>query len=155
MDDEIRVPMTLPLDGDGFLRRECPTCESEFKWFGHDEGDSDAEPVSQYFCPLCGVPAGTDSWWTPAQLEHGFGAAGGAIDQLVKDTMADVFKGIKGLTYKANSSFTLGIEAPEPLSEPDDMVIVEAPCHPNEPLKVPEGRTVRVHCLVCGTAFTA
>ncbi len=31
-DDEVSFRMTIPLDSDGFLRRECPTCEREFKW---------------------------------------------------------------------------------------------------------------------------
>ena len=43
--DEIEIPVTMPLDGDGFLRRECPTCEEEFKWYAHEEGDADAEAV--------------------------------------------------------------------------------------------------------------
>ena len=153
MDEEIRVRVSLPLDSDGFLRRECPSCEREFKWFSHNEGDPNAEPVTQYFCPLCGQPSGLDSWWTPAQLEYGYGSAGGAIDQVVKDAMSDLLKGMKGFTYKPNSSFSLDIETPDSLVEPDDMVMVEPPCHPNEPLKVPEDATDRVHCLVCGTAF--
>lgn len=147
--------MSLPLDSDGFLRRECPTCEEEFKWFSHAEGDDDAEPVSQYFCPLCGVPAGLDPWWTPAQLEYGFGSAGGAIDQAMQDAMTDAFKGIKGMKFELNSSFSLDIETPDSLIEPDDMVIVEPPCHPNEPLKVPEASTERVFCLICGAQFAA
>lgn len=155
MDEEIQVSVSLPLDSDGFLRRECPTCEEEFKWFSHAEGDGDAEPASQYFCPLCGVPAGLESWWTPAQLEYGFGSAGGEIDQLMKDAVTDAFKGIKGIKLQSNSSFSLDIETPDPLTEPDDMVIVEPPCHPSEPLKIPEAVTERVFCLICGEQFAA
>lgn len=155
MDDEIRISMSLPLDSDGFLRRECPTCEREFKWFSHDEGDTDAESVSQYFCPLCGEPAAVDQRWTPAQVDYGLASGGPQIDRAVQDAVADAFKGMKGFEFKPNSSFSLGIETPEPLIEPDDMVIVEPPCHPNEPLKVPEEATARVFCLVCGTPFAA
>lgn len=155
MDEEIRVPVSLPLDSDGFLRRECPTCEQEFKWFSHAEGDDDAEPASQYFCPLCSVASGPDSWWTPAQLEYGFGSVGGAIDQAMNDALADAFKGIKGMKFEQNAPFSLDIETPEPLIEPDDMVIVEPPCHPNEPLKVPEASTEGVSCLICGAQFAA
>lgn len=107
-----------------------------------------------YFCPLCGKPSGLDSWWTAAQLNYGYGSAGEAIDQAVKDAVTEAFKGVRGLAYKANPSFTLGIETPDPLIEPDDMVIVEPPCHSNEPLKVPEDSTERLHCLICGTAFS-
>lgn len=153
MNDEIRIPISLPLDSDGFLRRECPSCEQQFKWYSHQDGDPDAEVVDQYFCPLCGVPSGTDTWWTPAQLEYVEGAAAPELDQHVQDLMKDAFKGIKGLTYKANRDFTLGIPTPEPLSEPNDMVIAEPPCHRNEPVKVPESATERLHCLICGTPF--
>lgn len=155
MNDEIRIPVSLPLDSDGFLRRECPHCEQEFKWFSHEEGDSDAEIVDQYFCPLCGVAAGTDSWWTPAQLEYMKGVSGPAIDQYVQDSVVQIFKGMKGMKFKPNRSFSVGIETPEALVEHDDMVIVEPPCHKNEPVKVPETLSSRVHCRVCGSAFAA
>ena len=153
MNDEIRVPVSLPLDSDGFLRRECPTCEQEFKWFSHQEDDPDAELTEQYFCPLCGVPAGLDSWWTTAQLEYMNGASGPAIDQYIQDSVAQALKGVKGMSFKPNRSFSLGIETPEALAEPDDMLIAEPPCHPNEPVKVPEEQSSKVYCLVCGSAF--
>ncbi len=69
------------------------------------------------------------------------------MDQAVTDALGDVFKGMKGITFKPDASFSFGIEPPEPLHEPDDMVIVEPPCHPSEPLKVPEGATGHVHCF--------
>lgn len=155
MDDEISIPVNLPLDSDKFLRRECPACERQFKWFAHDEGDPDAEPTDQYFCPLCGVPAGTDQWWTPDQLEYVQGAAGPELDRLVQDELGDAFKGLEGISFEPDPNFTLGIDAPDPLVEPDDMVIVEPPCHPNEPLKVPEDAAEHVFCLVCGGRFSA
>lgn len=153
MDDNISIPIELPLDGDGFLRRECPTCEEQFKWHATDEGDSDAETVDQYYCPLCGVPSGLDTWWTPEQLEHAHGAAGPAIDQHISDMVGEAFKGIKGVTYKQNRDFTLDTATPEPLTEPNDMIIAEPPCHPSEPVKIPEAKAAGVFCLVCGSAF--
>ena len=148
------MPVSLPLDSDGFLRRECPTCEREFKWFSHQKGDPDAEIVDQYFCPMCGVAAGTDSWWTPAQLEYMHGVSGPVIDQVAQDMIADAFKGVKGMAFTPNPSFSFDIETPNALAEPDDMIIVEPPCHTNEPLKVPEEDAARVHCLVCGMLFS-
>jgi hypothetical protein len=153
LNDEIRVPVSLPLDFDGFLRRECPTCEQEFKWFSHQEGDPDAEPATQYFCPLCGVAACTDQWWTPAQVTYMHGAGGPMIDRYVQDSAEQMFKGVKGMTLKPNRSFSLGIETPDALVEPDDMMIAEPPCHPNEPVKVPEENVSTVHCLMCGEPF--
>ena len=155
MDEEIRIPIALPLDVDGFLRRECPNCEREFKLFSHQEGDPDAERVSQYFCPLCGVPADVNQWNTPAQNKFMLGAAGPHLDQFVADALSQALKGIKGVQYKANQNFTLDLPDAEPLHEPDDMVIVEPPCHPNEPLKVPDDATILMHCLICGSEFSS
>jgi ribosomal protein S27E len=155
MNDEIRVPVSLPLDSDGFLRRECPTCEREFKWFSHVEGDLNAEIAEQYFCPLCGVAAATDSWWTTAQLDYLRGVSGPALDQYVQDSVSRMLGGIRGLKVTPNRSFSLGIETPTALEEFDDMTIVEPPCHPNEPVKVPDEDAANVHCLICGTEFAA
>jgi DNA-directed RNA polymerase subunit RPC12/RpoP len=59
-DDKVSFGMTIPLDSDGFLRRECPTCEREFKWRPSEaeveEHDEPADTVG-YFCPYCGVRA--------------------------------------------------------------------------------------------------
>ena len=30
MNDEVSIPVSLPLDSDGFLLMECPSCEREF-----------------------------------------------------------------------------------------------------------------------------
>lgn len=153
MSESFSVSVHLPLDSDDFLRRECPSCEREFKWFSHDEHDPNVERVGQYFCPLCGVPAGVDQWWTPAQAEYANAAAlaSPAAAQHIQDIVEDAFKGLT--RFKRSSDFDLDVESPEPPYEPDDMVIVEPPCHPNEPLKVPETATGGVHCLVCGARF--
>lgn len=153
MNDELGVPVSLPLD-DGFLRRECPTCEREFKWFSHSDDDVDAAVTNQYFCPLCGVGAATDSWWTKAQLEYMDSAAAPAASQLVEDALNDMFKGVKGATFsKGTSHDATGFL--EPPFEPNDMISVEPPCHPNEPLKVPQQNATRIYCLICGSPFIA
>lgn len=151
MGDDIRIPVQLLLDNDGFLRRECPNCEREFKWFHHLEGDPDGEHVDQYHCPRCGGAAGPDTWWTPDQLAYMRSAAAPEIERAI----SDAFRGVKGLKVSPNRNFQLDIDNPGQLTEPDDMVIVEPPCHPNEPLKVPEEATSRVYCLVCGAPFAA
>ena len=153
MNDDISIPVSLPLDSDGFLRRECPSCEREFKWFQHPEGSTDAEHVEQYFCPLCGKASGVDTWWTPAQLEYIQGVAAPAVDQMFIDAVESGFKGAKGIDFTANRNWSRGVPTPEPLTEEDDMVIAEPPCHPHEPVKVPAEERGSLHCIVCGSAF--
>jgi hypothetical protein len=142
--------MSVPLDADGYLRRECPTCERQFKWH---PGDDDFPIVDQYFCPLCGVPAGLDDWWTQEQLDHAQVLLMPEAMRVITDALGDAFKNSKHVTYKPSQDVHGDVPAPDVLHEPDDMVIVEPPCHPAEPLKVPEGATARLHCLICGELF--
>lgn len=154
MSGDFSVSVSLPLDDDGFLRRECPRCLREFKWFAHENADPDAELVEQYFCPLCGGASGVDEWWTPAQAEYAQAMAAPDIEQFVNDAIRDTFQGSKYLRVSPGDGIEMDIEMPEPLTEPNDMVIVQSPCHPNEPIKVPEQDVeAPLHCLVCGIAF--
>jgi hypothetical protein len=64
----VELSVSFPLDADGFLRRECPTCEREFKWrHSEDEGESEPMADSGYFCPYCAVQARPESWFTKPQ----------------------------------------------------------------------------------------
>jgi hypothetical protein len=42
------------------------------------------------------------------------------------------------------------IEAPEPMSETDDMVRVDFSCHPSEPVKLLDDWKEPPYCVVCG-----
>lgn len=46
--------MAVPLDLDGFLRRECPTCEREFKWLANtgEEEEASEVPDEGLCCPV-------------------------------------------------------------------------------------------------------
>lgn len=144
----MEVSVSIPLDESGFLRRECPTCEREFKWFGgatDDRPDDFLEPEN-YTCPYCGVPSGQDTWWTPAQLEYAEAAAMGPISRHLGDVLKHELG--PGMTYKPGTH-----DVPDLLVDPDDMVIVEPPCHPFEPLKIADDWTEPLYCLMCGSRF--
>ena len=57
MNEDVTLGVSLPLDSEGFLRRECPTCEREFKWLPNLDENEETEPTAGggYFCPYCGV----------------------------------------------------------------------------------------------------
>lgn len=149
----------IPLDADGYVRRQCPACEREFKWF---HGRTDATPDNwqdpdSYFCPYCGVEAAGDEWFTDAQAAYVQQSLSGHVGDLVADELEDVARSINregGLIRLSVSD--RGIDTnppPPPLSEPNDMAAVEAPCHPFEPVKIREDWLDAVHCLVCGAPF--
>ncbi|MGV9880709.1 hypothetical protein [Streptomyces sp. NPDC003006] len=150
------IQMTLPLDHDGFLRRQCPRCVRQFKWHhgpANEEAEQQPAPAA-YYCPLCGQPAGMDSWWTQEQLEYAQGVTLPAAAREIEQELRTAFKGANSKHVKFN--FKGGVNAPDvptPLTEPDDMVIVTSPCHSYEPVKVPEDASGPHHCLVCGQAF--
>jgi hypothetical protein len=151
---EIRVD--FPLDVDGFLRRECPNCTKEFKWH-HGPTDTrpdDAADPPRFYCPLCGQRANHDQWFTQDQVHYQQQVAEFYMHDALNDELQRAFRGLDNLTYEPGLDSS---PAPTTLHEPNDMIIVESPCHPWEPIKVHEGRADSgpLHCLVCGHAFTA
>jgi hypothetical protein len=150
------VEIELPLDGQGFLRRECPACEREFKWHnGPTEGmPDDAPDPDEYHCPYCGVPAGPDQWWTKEQVEAiqttALSETMPQVERMLRDSLKPLNKsGLIQAEIKAEP-----VNPAPPLFEPDDMVAVASPCHPYEPVKILEGWQGPVFCLVCGEPFT-
>ena len=58
MTDAWKTSMSVPLDSDGFIRRECPTCEREFKSLAA-QGDAPKTELAEggAYCPYCAPPA--------------------------------------------------------------------------------------------------
>lgn len=168
------IPMTLPLDSAGFMRRECPSCERQFKWYPtqpqtgdvrdtddlgsdvHDETQDEVPTPEHYYCPYCHETAVLTAWWTREQLEYARElTASEVVGPKLRD-FADRLSGLnhsRGLISMSVNVDTSNLARPEPLREPDDMVRVDFPCHPEEPVKVDDGWEGDVACLVCGIRY--
>ncbi|MCW3027164.1 MAG: hypothetical protein JWN81_375 [Solirubrobacterales bacterium] len=145
------VTVSLPLDSEGFLRRECPTCEREFKWSHSPEGEGVPASDSGYFCPYCAVQSQPGSWFTKAQAEYITAAGAHEFLGPALEDMRRSFEGINRPDSMIKVSLKTSVpDTPEPLSEDDDMRQVEFECHPTEPVKVLDGWERNVHCLICG-----
>jgi hypothetical protein len=142
--------LSLPLDSDGFLRRECPNCERQFKWLH----TPNAAPVDGYFCPYCHEPAPAGSWWTKPQLNYAKQLAASEVlgPGLRKFQQQLESLNQPGSLVRFEASGTLP-EKPKPLTEPDDMVRCDVPCHREEPFKVDEAWDGEVACLICGIRY--
>ena len=150
------IAVSLPLDADGFLRRECPHCERQFKWWhtpSSPESETLPSAVEAYFCPYCHEPASPTAWWTKEQLEFSRLMA-------FAEVSGPRLRGFKGdLDSLSRSSFLQldvklpSLSRPDPLFEPNDMVRVECPCHLDEPIKVDDSWEQDVACLVCGITY--
>jgi len=150
-DDEVTVGMSVPLDSDGFLRRECPTCEREFKWLANTSDEDEAEPAPDggYFCPYCGVQAPPSSWFTEAQIKLAENVmATEVVGPMLRDFTRDIGRSSGGIINVSASH-----DEPEPLdplTEVDDMKRIDFECHPSEPVKVLDDWDKQVRCLICG-----
>lgn len=150
------IPIEFPLDTDGFLRRECPSCGREFKWH-HGPTESrpaDAVDPPRYSCPLCGKQANHDQWFTQDQVRYQQETVEYYAHDAINDELKRAFRGSKNIKYTPGKNTA---PAPTPLHEPNDMLILESPCHSWEPVKVPQERADSgpVFCLVCGETFSA
>jgi len=151
---EMSVPVSVPLDADGFMRRECPTCERQFKWFNGATADrpEDAVDPDNYCCPYCGVPADHGQWWTKEQAEYVSEVGTAAVSQIIGDHLSGWTTSNAGL-IQTSIEYSGDSRPPSSIEEPNDMVMVASPCHPWEPIKVSEGWDEPLHCLVCGDLF--
>lgn len=152
----MEVQIELSLDNDGFLRRECPHCEQEFKWH---HGPTTAAPTAfvypgVYWCPRCGKSAAPDAWWTQAQAAYQEEYVAAIAPDIVNDALRDAFGrgGSKGLTFTPGPRVG-EVNTPAPPEEPDDMEIIAPPCHPWEPVKVPVDAEAPYYCLLCGEPY--
>ncbi len=152
----MEIGISLPLDNDGFLRRQCPHCNATFKWHNGpaNEEAENAESPAAYYCPSCGRPAESDRWFTDEQVEYIDGVAAPAMTHYADDLLRDAFSRINSKYLKVEMTGHVDApDEPDALVEPDDMVIVVSPCHSYEPVKVPEGFEGPLYCLICGTPF--
>jgi|GEM_PF-372060 len=150
--DEISISLQMPLDEDGFLRRECPHCGRQFKqWQG--KRDETQGSLEAHFCPYCNASAGADTWFTAQQREY-------IQQQAMAEVVGPHLYRLQEQLEQANQSGLLRIEMnapllvePEPLVEFNDMVQLVFPCHVEEPIKVDEQWDQDVACLMCGTRY--
>ncbi len=153
-DGDVTLSMSVPLDSDGFLRRECPACERDLKWLPNaaDDAESIEAPEGGYFCPYCATQAPPGSWFTQAQIDlaHGIVATevvGPALNEFTRDinNMAAARGGMLGVSASYE-----GPDEVDPLTEPNDMRRIDFACHSAEPAKVLDDWDGQVHCLICG-----
>lgn len=143
----MEASIQMPPDSDGCLSRACPACEREFKWPLQHNGLP--TPIEGYHCPYCGATAGSDAWWTERQLD--FAQAHAA--NLATDEANKAFRSL-GKNNRGPLKITVTPAPTAPVSslvQPDDMRIVEASCHPCEPVKIAEDWETATHCLYCGS----
>jgi hypothetical protein len=152
---EFETSMSIPLDSDGFIRRECPTCERDLKWKWLDEeaGEQQAEPEEGgFYCPYCAIQAPSAAWLTKAQAEK---AKSILMEQFVGPELDEFGRSLERMNRPGGLvSVSFKRDQPEPadeLTEIDDMRRVDFSCHPGASVKVLDDWSREVHCPVCAS----
>lgn len=155
---EISIEMNIPLDPDGFLSRECPNCERQFKWkpISSTSDDTEGGEIESYYCPYCYQPAPPNAWWTKEQLEY---AQQIAFKQVVEPQLEKLQKQINQLSnssslIQAKASIS-GFSEPDPelLDAIENLARIDFPCHLEGPIKVDKMWSQEIACFLCGIRY--
>ena len=168
---DIQVPISLPLDKDKYLRRQCPLCSRQFKirvedselesmyrqfakgFLSAENQEEDSEDRDECYCPYCGQVSSADSWWTDEQSKF--------INDHVEDVFAEIVNEqlLKPLGRSARRSKFLEVKTtplkkktPWMSPEPDDMRDFKLLCC-KRGLKVLEDWKDSICCYYCGFKY--
>lgn len=161
--EELRVP----LDGDGFSRRECPRCRAHFKlrWSAREAAvlaggmarrvnrlvAVDGGELPRRHCPYCAAIAAADDFFTPAVQRH-LDAEAERLDAEVRVHRFRLPPEWLGENPRAARG-PIASSPPHAL-EPDhgdDLVRIALPCC-NEEHKVSDAWLGPIRCHLCGVA---
>ena len=166
------LKISIPLDGENFLRRECPHCVREFKiqmspedlkdhaekgvesfLTDDDNQKNDADEDTKFFCPYCGQEAPAKHWWTQEQLSYMRVYAKNIMakivnEQLIKPMNRNFNKssGPISISFKGSE---MKYEDPWISDEVNDMRVFDLRCC-NKELKIIEDWRKNVFCFYCG-----
>lgn len=173
---EIRIEVSLPLDGQ-FFRRQCPFCRRQFKVAISEEqlrtltdkavasfllearsttGEMSSEELRevQFFCPYCGQQAQGDEWWTDEQVAYLQVIAHNTVAEMINRNLIKPLK--DSLSRRNTGSVQIrfeGHELPQKREwippETDDMTEVRLPCC-DRLIKVQDEWPATVFCFFCG-----
>lgn len=176
---DILLQVSLPLDSDQFLRRECPFCRRQFKiettemdrqslveqqiqaylieegvTAQKEESDVADEESSLVLCPYCGQVTSADRWWTQEQIAYIHVFAHNIMAQIVNEQfirpMKRQFSGKRGgLISIKFEGKEMEYQDPWISPENDDMTVHALPCCGLR-VKLNDDWSEPFHCYRCG-----
>lgn len=140
----------IPLDEDGYLEMECDFCKNRFML--HNEVYGNEENL-HFFCPICGLPNATNTFFCPEVLEKAQQmAANYAMEQIT--TMLDKsFKGINKSKFVKVKTKKAKPELEKELYEPTQVYEITKMDCCNLCVKIQNfDKEIGFYCPVCGGA---
>lgn len=151
MEDTKTFEIGIPLDEDGYLEMECDFCKNRFMLHKDVYGN---EENLHFFCPICGLPNDTNTFFCTEVLEKMQQiAANYALSQI--DAMLD--QSFKGLNKSKFIKVTTKKSKPEPekeLYEPSQIYeMIKMDCCEAYVKTQNFDREIGVYCPICGGAM--
>jgi hypothetical protein len=147
---DANIEVSLSIDADAFLSRECPYCKIRFKISKEDfEGDRLA---AEMFCPYCGQSASRNEFWTTEQAKYFQDVAMYKIVAPELDALESSLKKLDTNSGLFEIKITMDREddkvpiAPEEL---DDMKQSKQSCC-DIVIKIDETWAKGLYCIICG-----
>lgn len=139
------MEVSLPTDADGFLSRECPSCELRFKV---RFGEGSDEPIS--YCPYCGHN-GQSCWHTPEQVRYFERVATNEfVIPEIKKLERKLSRSMKGMVQISKKASIPSSTTP-PMETDEVLDILRFPCC-NETAKLVQHD--HHFCLICGENYS-
>lgn len=140
----------IPVDEDGFLEMECDFCKARFML--HKDTFQD-ESFLHFFCPVCGLPNGTDTFYCPEVLEK---AEQMALNYMYEEISRTLGQSIKKINQSGFLKMTMDIPKKEPEKElyqsvnEYDTVRLDC-CHSTVKIQYLD-KEIGIYCPLCGGA---
>ena len=117
----ISLEISIPLDKDGFIEMECDFCKNRFMLH---KDVYESEDNINFFCPICGLPNKTNTFFCPEVLEKAQQKAlnymYAEIDRQLGKTMREINRSgfvkmtMKNLAKRLKESFIHPLKAMKP-----------------------------------------
>ncbi|MFJ8062960.1 hypothetical protein [Streptomyces sp. NPDC096142] len=137
--DEFQIDVSMPLDEDGYLGRQCPECSMSFRMNGEDY--KALLDKLELWCVYCGQHQAHSEFMTDQQRERMLRAAGDLGTQIVSQALGDVFRGFsRGSSHPSSVSLSISYK--------------EKPYYPRPLPGIDEERLARVRtCAGCQVRY--
>jgi transcription elongation factor Elf1 len=120
------IPLSIPLDDEGFVTLQCPFCDCNFKITGTDAME---DSVYELFCPQCGLVAEPNNFLTDEVIEKAMRLAENYMFELLNGFQKNVEKTFKKNKFvKVKTGPKLKMNSPKVIIESDNMETYSVPC---------------------------
>ena len=150
MSNQSTLKIDIPLDKDGFLEMECDFCKNRFML--HKDVYVNEDNL-HFFCPICGLPNATDTFFCPEVLEKAQQIAANYAMEQINAVFDKSFKGLNKSGFVKVKTKKAKPESEKELYKPAQVYeIAKMDCCDLDVKIQNFDKEIGVYCPVCGGA---